>query len=176
MELWSTIRLNVKSTNPKSPTLNQHWQSTCYSKIHQAFRKDEDVVGNHCHWPRVKIILHKESIANNWEIYAYTYVWMYGSMYVWMNVVRPKTNKQTNNNQDKQRSKKNTHTTSLQKKENGRAKTQAHFPKSAIKAHPANIHPSAYANFPFDPSIICLLNKNSCASNYTKNMSESTSE
>lgn len=109
-------------------------------------------------------------------IYVCMDVWIYVCMNECRKTKNKQTNKQTNNNQDKQRSKKNTHTTSLQKKENGRAKTQAHFPKSAIKAHPANIHPSAYANFPFDPSIICLLNKNSCASNYTKNMSESTSE
>lgn len=154
MELWSTIRLNVKSTNPKSPTLNQHWQSTCYSKIHQAFRKDEDVVGNHCHWPRVKIILHKESIANNWEIYAYTYVWMYGSMYVWMNVVRPKTNKQTNRQTtiriSRDRKKKITYNLPSKKRKRT-SKNSSPFPQKRHQSTPRQHTPKRISQLPIRP-------------------------
>jgi hypothetical protein len=44
----------------------------------------------------------------------------------------------------------------------------AQRPSSAMIPHPANMHTSAYASLPFEASIISLLNRNSCASNYSE--------
>lgn len=49
-----------------------------------------------------------------------------------------------------------------------RRKPYAQRPRSAINAHPAIMHPIAYASLEFDALIISLLNRNSCASNYDK--------
>lgn len=40
---------------------------------------------------------------------------------------------------------------------------QAHFPRSAISAHPSSIEHTAYVSFELDEFIISLLNRNSCA-------------